>query len=84
MGRVESAIAGVQERDKWQKRLEALEGSLDDLHERRRRLEARLRRVHQELTKLELTAREFVEMHGRSMAATGVKATFGTSGPVLR
>jgi predicted nucleic acid-binding Zn-ribbon protein len=81
MGRVDSAIAGVQERDKWRKRLEALEKALDELHERRRRLELRLRRVHQELSKLRLTAREFVEVHGR-YSAPGVSV--GPSGPILR
>jgi predicted nucleic acid-binding Zn-ribbon protein len=81
MGRVDSAIAGVQERDKWRKRLEALERALDELLERRRRAEARLQRVHKELTKLRRTAREFVEVHGRySLPEVG----FGPRGPILR
>ena len=81
MGRLDSAIAGVQERDKWRKRLEALETALEELAERRRRLEARLRRLHQELVRLEKTAREFVEVHGRA-PTPGV--TLGPAGPILR
>ena len=81
MGRVDSAIAGVQERDKWRRRLEALERSLDELLERRRKIEARLRRVHREIVRLQLTAREFVEFHGpRPLPEVNV----GTTGPILR
>lgn len=65
MGRVDSAIAGVQERDKWLRRLDALERALGEVLERRRHLENRLRRVRKELQKLELTDREFVAIHGR-------------------
>jgi predicted nucleic acid-binding Zn-ribbon protein len=83
MGRMESAIAGVQERDKWRKRLEALEKTLGELLERRRRIETRLQRVHRELIKLEKTAREFVEIHGGSVPS-GVRPSFGSGGPVLR
>lgn len=81
MGRVDSAIAGVKERDKWRKRLEALEQALGELRDRRRRLELRMHRVHQELVKLERTAREFVEIQGR-VPVTGVN--FDARGPVLR
>lgn len=81
MGRVDSAIAGVQERDKWRRRLEALEKALDELLERRHRLEQRLRRVHNELAKLRVTAREFVEGQGRLPAP---EVGFGPRGPILR
>lgn len=81
MGRVESAIAGVQERDKWARRLEALERSLTELVERRRRVEAHLRRVHRELGKLELADREFVEVHGSLPPG---EASVAARGPVLR
>jgi len=81
MGRVDSAIAGVQERDKWRKRLEALEKALDELVDRRHRLEQRLRRVRQELVGLQRIAREFVEVHGRF---AGSEVTYGPTGPILR
>jgi len=81
MGRVDSAIAGVQERDKWRSRLEALEQALAELMERRRRLELRLRRIREELARLELTARSFVDNRGR-FRATEVGS--GPSGPILR
>jgi septal ring factor EnvC (AmiA/AmiB activator) len=81
MGRVDSAIAGVQERDKWRSRVEALEKALDDLLQRRRKIEARLRRVHQELGRLQRTAREFVEFRG-TRPSPEVRA--GATRPVLR
>ncbi len=81
MGRVDSAIAGVQERDRWRHRLEALEAALDNLLERRRRLETRLHRVHREIAKLQATAREFVESHGRFPPS---EVAFGPRGPILR
>lgn len=65
MARVDSAMAGVQERDKWRRRLDALERELAKLLERRQRVEARLRRVHDELGRLEVTDREYTEVHGR-------------------
>ncbi len=81
MGRLDSAIAGVQERDKWRKRLEALEAALEELAERRRRVETRLRRLHKELARLEKTAHAFVEVHARA-PTPGV--TLGPTGPILR
>jgi len=83
MGRADSAIAGVQERDKWRQRLEALERSLEELLEKRRRLEQRLARVHQELVKLQRTSKEFVEM--RPAGGFSVReVTVGPHGPVYR
>jgi predicted nucleic acid-binding Zn-ribbon protein len=82
MGRVDSATAGVQERDKWRQRLEALERSLAELLEKRRHLEERLERVHEELAKLRRTAREFVEIRAGSHTAREV--TIGPRGPLLR
>jgi len=81
MGRVDSAMAGVQERDKWRRRLEALERSLDELLERRRNLETRLRRIHREIARLQLTAREFVEFHGPRPTP---EVNLGATGPILR
>jgi phage shock protein A len=62
MAHVDSALAGVEERDKWRRRLEVLETSLAELLDRRRRLEQRLKQVRDELQKLERTAREFVDL----------------------
>ncbi|HYB63516.1 MAG TPA: hypothetical protein VEE86_03730 [Thermoplasmata archaeon] len=81
MGRVDSAIAGVQERDKWRHRLEALERALGELSDRRRKLELRMHRVHKELVKLEQTSREFAEVRGR---LPGAEVNVGPHGPVLR
>ncbi|HEY1197994.1 MAG TPA: hypothetical protein VGG32_04635 [Thermoplasmata archaeon] len=52
---VDSILLGVQERDKWRNRTEVLERSLRDVRDRRRRLEARLRRVKKELNRLRIT-----------------------------
>jgi Arc/MetJ-type ribon-helix-helix transcriptional regulator len=52
---VDSILLGVQERDKWRNRTEVLESSLRDVRDRRRRLEARLRRVKKELNYLRIT-----------------------------
>lgn len=49
---VDSALLSVQERDNWRRRMELLERSLSEVRERRRKMEARLRRVRQELTRL--------------------------------
>ncbi len=81
MGRVDSAIAGVQERDKWRRRLEALERTLAEVGERRRHAELRLRRVRTELAKLERTALEFAEVHGRFPSG---EVTVAARGPVFR
>jgi len=61
--------------------LEALERSLDELLERRRRLELRLRRVRKELSKLQLAAREFTEPRNRFPTP---EVGYGPTGPVLR
>jgi hypothetical protein len=53
---VDSILLSVQERDKWRNRAEVLEHSLRDVRDHRRRLEARLRRVKKELTRLRITA----------------------------
>lgn len=74
MASVDSALAGVQERDKWRRRLEVLEASLGEVLERRRRLELKLRKVRRELQRLERTAREYVGMGppGSRSEVTGV------------
>jgi len=53
---VDSALLSVQERDNWRRRMELLERSLDEVRERRRRLETRLRRVKKELARVRVTA----------------------------
>ena len=53
---IDSVLQGVRERDNWGRRLELLERSLREIQGRRRRLEARLRRVRRELARLPLLA----------------------------
>ena len=81
MASVDSALAGVQERDKCRRRLEVLERSLGELVERRRRLELRLRRVRRELVKLEQTSREYVDVPGRTHFPEVARVP---RGPILR
>lgn len=52
---VDSILLSVQERDKWRNRADVLERSLRDVRDRRRRLEARLRRVKKEISRLRVT-----------------------------
>jgi hypothetical protein len=82
MGRVDAAAAGVFERDKWRHRVAALETALNEILDRRRLLEIRLHRVHRELSRLELAAREFVEVHGR--IPSGGEVAVAARGQILR
>ncbi len=59
---VESALANVQERDNWQRRMEVLERSLAEVREHRRKLELRLRRVRQDLAHLRLAAEALLDL----------------------
>ncbi len=81
MGRVDSALAGVQERDKWLRRAQTLEQALDEILDRRHRLETRLRRLRKELQKLEQASREFVDVSGR---IPPIEVTSAARGPLLR
>lgn len=49
---VDTVLLSLQERDKWQHRLQILERSLSDIRERRRRVSKRLRRIKHELARL--------------------------------
>jgi septal ring factor EnvC (AmiA/AmiB activator) len=59
---VESALASVQERDNWRRRMEVLERSLTEVREQRRKLEVRLRRVRKELASLRLAAEAALDL----------------------
>ena len=61
---VDSILLSVQERDKWRNRVQVLEKSLLDFRDRRRRLEARLRRVKKEISRLRITADELLRLSG--------------------
>lgn len=52
---VDSVLMSVQERDKWRHRMELLERSLREVREKRHRVEARLRRIKKELSRLRIT-----------------------------
>lgn len=67
MASVDSALAGVEERDKWLRRLRVLERALEELLDKRRKVEVRLRKVRHELHRLEQTSKEFVEMRARPL-----------------
>jgi hypothetical protein len=59
---VDSALLSVQERDNWRRRQDVLERSLSDIRGQRRRLEARLRRVRKELTRLRIAAEAVLDL----------------------
>jgi hypothetical protein len=50
---VDTVLASVQERDKWQRRLEVLQTALADVRDRQVRVAARLRRLKQELARVQ-------------------------------
>lgn len=68
---VDSILLSVQERDKWRKRAEVLEDALQDVRDHRRRLEARLRRVKKELSRLRMTVDAALD-HSRTRLAVDV------------
>ena len=49
---VDSVLLSVQERDKWRRRLDLLQGSLRELHLARQTLETQVRRIRRELGQL--------------------------------
>ena len=49
---VDAVLLSVQERDKWRKRLDLLQGSLDEVRGRKLNLQARLRTIKRELGRL--------------------------------
>ncbi|MCI4353015.1 MAG: hypothetical protein L3K14_06470 [Thermoplasmata archaeon] len=50
---VDTVLASVQERDKWQRRLEVLQVALADVRDRQVRVAARLRRLKRELARVQ-------------------------------
>ena len=50
---VDTVLASVQERDKWQRRLEVLQVALADVRDREVRVAARLRRLKRELARVQ-------------------------------
>jgi len=78
---VESILLSVQERDKWRNRAEVLERSLREVRDHRRRLEARLRRVKKEISRLRLTADAVLDL-SRTPARANV--THAPGAPPIR
>lgn len=58
----DSVLQGMQERDKWRRRAELLERSLGEVRERRRRLEARLKRLERDLAHLRMLGDSVVDL----------------------
>ncbi|MCI4365592.1 MAG: hypothetical protein L3K10_05980 [Thermoplasmata archaeon] len=61
----ESVLLNVQEREKWRRRMDLLERSLDELRDQRRRVETRLARIRKEIARLQVAADAVVEFSGR-------------------
>lgn len=62
---VDTVLANVQERDKWQRRLEVLQAALADVRDREVRVAARLRRLKHELARVQELAEEVSGHSGR-------------------
>jgi len=75
---VDSILLSVQERDKWRKRADILEHALRDVRDHRRRLEARLRRVKKDLSRLQITVEAVIDHRSRTNVRTDV--TYHASG----
>ena len=50
---VDTVLANVQERDKWRRRLEALQSALAEVRDRKTRVAARLRRLKRDLARVQ-------------------------------
>ncbi|MGP8078605.1 MAG: hypothetical protein ACLQD8_05550 [Thermoplasmata archaeon] len=48
----DSVLQGMQERDKWSRRVELLERSLGEVRDRRRRVQTRLKKLERDLALL--------------------------------
>lgn len=75
---VDSILLSVQERDKWRRRTEVLEGALRDVREHRRRLETRMRQVKKELARLAIAVDAVLDHRARTAVRTEV--TYHVSG----
>jgi hypothetical protein len=78
---IDSVLQGVRERDNWRRRLDLLERTLRDVQGRRRRIEARLRRVRKDLARLPLVAEAMVDV---SLPPRPVEVNSAPRGPLLR
>ncbi len=78
---VSTVLQGVQERDKWRHRLELLERSLEEARDRRRRLEARLRRLRKELNQIRVASDSMVTIVAPFPSAEVSNASHG---PLVR
>ena len=77
---VDSVLMSVQERDKWRHRMELLERSLREVREKRHRVEARLRRVKKELSRLRIAVDAVRDLTRTPM--TGEVTHAARSGPL--
>jgi hypothetical protein len=78
---IDSVLQGVREHDNWRRRLDLLERSLRDVQGRKRRLEARLRRIRKELARLPLVAEAVAEV---SLPPRPFEVSSAPRGPLLR
>jgi predicted nucleic acid-binding Zn-ribbon protein len=78
---VESALLNVQERDNWRRRMQALEHSLEEVRELRRKVETRLRRTRRELARLRASAEAVMTP---ALTRSRLEFARATPGTVLR
>jgi hypothetical protein len=72
---LDSVLLSVEERDKWRRRLRALERSLLDVQARRQRIRARLRRIRRDLTRLTELADAVVTGRTVPLGTGGIRAS---------
>jgi chromosome segregation ATPase len=71
---VDQILLGVQERDKWRRRLETLRGSLTDVKRKRAHIEERLRRIRRELAELARLTDAVLDVSRRSPVRNPIHA----------
>ncbi|MGB6501331.1 MAG: hypothetical protein WBG19_08045 [Thermoplasmata archaeon] len=76
----DSVLQGVQERDKWHRRADLLERSLLEVRDRRRRIEARLKKLERDLSNLRLLSDSVLDI---AHSPTHLEVRSAPRGPLL-
>jgi len=76
-----TVLQGIQELQKWRRRVEVLERSLGDVQERRRRLQSRLRKLERDVARLRALGDTMVDLAARPTPVIEVRNA--PRGPLL-
>ncbi len=76
----DSVLQGVQERDKWRRRVDLLERSLSEVRGRRRRVELRIKKVDRDLLQLKRLSDSVLDL---AHAPSSIEVSRAPRGPLL-